>query len=186
MKKILLILVFIIPALTFSQVKKSNFELIEKVKSQKSGKEIKKLLVGKWEFEKLTDKNGKTISIVNHNVTESIQAVEEVYRPSIKINETGNYELFNCEKTQCEKGIWKYDSSEKILLLTFDKPKYNVDIKKLAPGLLEQLKKSGTLREIKENFMEIAKINKTELIIIEHLPHNEFEFKYNLRVYKKK
>lgn len=186
MKKILLILLFITPLLTFSQTQKSNLELINKAKSQKSRKEIKKLLVGEWKFEKITDKNGKTISKVNHNISNTIQATEQTYRPNIRINKNGSYELFNCKKKQCEKGNWKYESLDKILLLTFEKPKYNIDIDKLAPGLLEQLKKSGAIIEIKENVMEIAKINKTEFIIIEHLPHNEFEFKYNLRVYKKK
>ena len=70
--------------------------------------------------------------------------------------------------------------------MTFDKPQYNVDVDKLAPGLFEQLKESGTLIEFTENIMIITEINKSELIIVEHLPHNEFEFKYNLRIYKKK
>ena len=61
-----------------------------------------------------------------------------------------------------------------------------MDIDKLAPGLFEKLKESGSLIEFTENIMEIAELSKSELIIIEHLPHNQYEFKYNLRVYKKK
>ena len=184
MKKKLLVLLFIVPLSVFSQTEKSNFELIDNVKTQKSGKKIKKLLVGNWKFEKLTDKNGKTIFTANPN--KSIQRTDQIYRPNIKIKKNGEYEFLNCKKPDCNKGTWEYDNTDKILRLTFDKPQYNVEIDKLTPGLLEQLKESGTLIEFKENYIEIAELSKTELIIIEHLPHNEFEFKYNLRVYNKK
>jgi len=186
MKKILLAIIFIVPLLTFSQTEKSNLELINNVKTQKSGKEIKTLIVGEWEFVKLTDHKGKVISETEHTVSKSIKANEKITRPNIKITQKGEYELINCNKPECEKGTWEYDETEKVLRLTFDKPQYNVDIDKLAPGLFEKLKESGSLIEFTENIMEIAELSKSELITIEHLPHNQYEFKYNLRVYKKK
>lgn len=186
MKKTLLALIFLIPIITFSQTENSNLELIDKVKIQKSGKEISKLLVGEWEFVKLTDHNGNVITERKHSVSEPINATEKIIRPNIKIHNTGEYEFLNCNKSECEKGTWKYDETEKVLRLTFDKPQYNVDIDKLAPGLFEKLKESGSLIEFTENIIEIAELSKSELIIIEHLPHNQYEFKYNLRIYKKK
>ena len=186
MKKTLLALLFLIPIITFSQTENSNLELIDKVKTQKSGKEITKLLIGEWEFVKLTDHSGNVISEREHSVNESIKATEKINRPNIKVHKTGKYEFLNCNKSECEKGTWKYDETEKVLRLAFDKPQYNVNIDKLAPGLFEKLKESGSLIEFTENIIEIAELSKSELIIIEHLPHNQYEFKYNLRVYKKK
>ena len=70
--------------------------------------------------------------------------------------------------------------------MTYDEPKYNVPIEKLAPGLLEQLKESGALIEFTKNEIEFAEITQTELKVFEFLESDGNEFKYNLIVYRKK
>ncbi|WP_066219759.1 hypothetical protein [Formosa haliotis] len=185
MKNILLAII-LIPILTYSQSSKTYLELVDNAKTKKSAEQIEKLIVGTWEFQKLTDKNGKTIAEVKHIVNDTITATEFVSRPNMRIEKDKTYELFGCENAaNCESGIWEYDSKAKIFKMTFDKPKYNVPIDKLAPGLLEQLKKSGTLIEFTNSEIEIAKITQTELKIFEFLESDGKELKYNLKVYKK-
>ena len=186
MKKILLAIIFL-PILTYCQSSKTYLELIDDAKTKKSAEQIEKLIIGIWEFEKLTDSNGKAISEVTHFINDTITANEVIWRPSMRIEKNGTYELIGCENAgNCEKGKWKYDSKEKVVVMTFDKPKYNVPIDKLAPGLLEQLKKSGSLIEFTENEIEIAEITQTELKVFELLESDGTEFKYNLIVYRKK
>lgn len=96
---------------------------------------------------------------------------------SIKILNNGNV---------IEEGKWSYDNDEKALKFIFDKPRYNVLIGNISSELLERLKKEGKLIAFTENLYEIHQITESKLLIIEHLPHDEFELKYNLRVYNKK
>ena len=103
------------------------------------------------------------------------------------LKKSGTYELIGCDNpNNCETGKWEYDRKEKVFRMTFDKPTYNVPIDKLAPGLLEQLKESGSLIEFTKNEIEIAEITQTELKVFEFLESDETEFKYNLKVYRKK
>ncbi|WP_225037362.1 hypothetical protein [Winogradskyella sp. SM1960] len=186
MKNILLAII-LFPLLTFSQSSKTYMELVDAAKTKKSAEQIEKLIIGTWEFQKLTDKNGKTIAEVKHFVNDTITATEFVSRPNMRIEMDKTYELFGCENSEnCESGIWEYDSKAKIFRMTFNKPKYNVPIDKLAPGLLEQLKKSGSLIEFTKNEIEIAEITQTELKIFEFLESDGTDFKYNLKVYRKK
>ncbi|WP_313114347.1 hypothetical protein [Aequorivita sediminis] len=186
MKNILLAIIFL-PILTYCQSSKTYLELIDDAKTKKNAEQIKNLIIGTWEFQKLTDKNGKIIEEIKHFVNDTITANEVVWRPSMRIEKNGTYELIGCENTEnCESGKWKYDSEKKVVILTFDKPKYNLPIDKLAPGLLEQLKKSGSLIEFTENEIEIAEITQTELKVFELLESDGTEFKYNLIVYRKK
>ncbi len=162
-------------------------ELVDDAKTMKSAKQIENLIIGTWEFQKLTDNSGKTISEITHFINDTITTNEVVWRPSMRIEKDGTYELIGCEKPEnCETGKWKYDPNEKVFRMTFDTPKYNVPIDKLAPGLLEQLKKSGTLIEFTKNEIEIAEITQTELKVFEFLESDGTEFKYNLKVYRKK
>ncbi len=186
MKNILLAIIFL-PISTYCQSPKSYLELVDDAKTKKSTEQIENLIIGTWEFEKLTDKNGKIIAEIKHFVNDTITANEVVWRPSMRIEKNGTYELIGCENTEnCESGKWEYDSKEKVLIMTFDKPQYNVPIEKLAPGLLEQLKKSGSLIEFTKNEIEIAEITQTELKVFEFLESDGTEFKYNLKVYRKK
>ncbi|MBQ4916326.1 hypothetical protein J8L85_17915 [Maribacter sp. MMG018] len=186
MKKILLT-ILLIPFLTYSQSSKTYLELVDDAKTKKSAEQIEKLIIGTWEFQKLTDKNGKVIAEVKHFVNDTITATEYVFRPNMRIKKNKTYELFGCENAEnCESGKWEYDSYAKIFRMTFDKPKYNVPIDKLAPGLLEQLKKSGSLIEFTKNEIEIAEITQTELKVFEFLESDGTELEYNLKVYKKK
>ena len=59
-------------------------------------------------------------------------------------------------------------------------------IDNLAPGLLEKLKANGQLMVFEGDEWEIGDITIDELTVIDHLPHDEFEFMYDLRVYRKK
>lgn len=185
MKKTYLILLLLSCSYSFCQ--ESNLRLIDNAKTKLSAKKINKLLVGVWFFEKLTDATtSKEIGKVNHEISDDLSALEIVKRPSVRINKDGTYEQFDCPAENCETGKWNYKAREKVLSFKFNEPKYNVPIDRLAPGLLEKLKASGQLI-ISDGFeWEIAEISKTKLVIIEHLPHNEFELKYNLRIYIKK
>ena len=186
MKNILLAII-LFPVLTYCQSTKTYLELVDEAKTQKSAEQIEKLIIGTWEFQKLTDKNGKKISEVKHFVNDTITATEFVSRPNMRIEKDKTYELFGCENGEnCESGIWEYYSKAKIFRMTFDKPKYNVPIDKLTPGLLEQLKKSGSLIEFTKNEIEIAEITQTELKVFKFLESDGTEFKYNLIVYRKK
>ena len=186
MKNILLAFIFF-PILTYCQSSKTYLELVDEAKTKKSADQIEKLIIVTWEFEKLTDSNGKSISEITHFINDTITANEIVWRPSMRIEKDGTYELIGCENMEnCESGKWEYDSKEKVFIMNFDKPKYNVPIDKLAPGLLEQLKKSGSLIEFTKNEIEIAEITQTELKVFEFLESDGTEFKYNLKVYRKK
>ena len=175
------------PILTYSQPSKTYLELIDDAKTKKTAEQIEKLIIGTWEFEKLTNSKGKTISEITHLINDTITAKEIVWRPSMRIEKNGTYKLIGCENTEnCESGKWKYDSKGKIFIMTFDEPIYNVPIDKLAPGLLEQLKKSGSLIEFTKNEIGFAEITQTELKVFELLESDGTEFKYNLKVYRKK
>ena len=179
-------LILFLLSLNYALSQESNLQLIDKAKTNLPAKTITKLLVGNWEFAKLTDSTKmNTVKEVVHKTNDTINATEIIQRPSVRINEDGTYEQYNCPTENCESGKWQYDSEEKVLKFKFKEPKYNVPIDRLAPGLLEKLKANGQLI-VSEGFeWEIAEINQTELVIIEHLPHNEFEFRYNLRIYQK-
>lgn len=186
MKKILLI-ILILPILAFSQSSKSYLELIDDAKTKKSAEQIEDLIIGTWEFEKLTDNNGNVISEITHFINDTITATEIVWRPSMQIKKNGTYKLIGCENAyNCESGKWEYDREFKLFRMTYDEPKYNVPIEKLAPGLLEQLKESGALIEFTKNEIEFAEITQTELKVFEFLESDGNEFKYNLIVYRKK
>ncbi|TQD39134.1 hypothetical protein [Haloflavibacter putidus] len=186
MKNILLAII-LLPLLTYCQSSKTYLELVDDAKTKKNAEQIEKLIIGTWEFQKLTDKNGKTIAEVKHFVNDTITATEYVSRPNMRIEKDKTYEIFGCENAEnCEIGAWEYDSKAKIFRMTFDKPKYKVPIDRIAPGLLEQLKKSGSLIEFTKNEIEIAEITQTELKVFEFLESDGTELKYNLKVYRKK
>ena len=186
MKNILLAIIFL-PILTYCQSPKTYLELIDDAKTKKSAEQIEKLIIGTWEFEKLTDSNGKTISEITHFINDTITANEVIWRPSMRIEKNGTYELIGCDNPDnCESGKWEYDREFKLFRMTYDKPRYNVPVDKLAPGLLEQLKESGSLIEFTKNEIEFAKITQTELKVFELLESDGTEFKYNLIVYRKK
>ncbi|WP_435139288.1 hypothetical protein [Formosa sp. A9] len=186
MKKLLTI-ILLIPILNFGQSEKSYLELIDEAKTKKNSSEIEKLIIGTWEFQKLTDKNGKIISQRNHVVNDTITALENIWRPSMQINKNGTYKLIGCENpTNCETGKWIYDKEFKLFRMIYDKPKYNVPIDRVSPELLEKLKKSGTLKEFTKNEIEFVEITENELKVFDLLPSDGTELKYNILVYKKK
>lgn len=186
MKNILLAIIFL-PILTYCQSSKTYLELIDDAKTKKNAEQIEKLIIGTWEFEKLTDSHGKTISEITHFINDTITANEIVRRPSMRIEKDGTYNLMGCENPyNCESGKWEYDREHKLFRMNYDEPKYNVPIEKLAPGLLEQLKESGSLIEITKNEIEFAEITQTELKVFEFLESDGTEIKYNLIVYRKK
>ncbi len=167
-------------------MRETNERLIDQIKTSKSSKTIEKRIVGVWEFKRLMDSTkSKVIQERKLKVNDTINATEYVARPSVEINEDGTYAEYNCPG-ECETGTWSYDKGEKVLKFKFKEPKYNVPIDNLAPGLLEKLKANGQLMVFEGDEWEIEDITKNELTIIEHLPHDEFEFLYNLRVYRKK
>ena len=187
MKKLLLTILFLLPILNYSQSEKSYLELIDEAKTKKNASEIEKLIIGTWEFEKLTDKNGKTISQRSHIVNDSITAKEIIWRPGMQINKDGTYKLIGCENpTNCESGKWIYDKEYKLFRMIFDEPKYNVPIDRVSPELLEKLKKSGTLQKFTKNEIEFIEITENELKVFDLLPSDGTELKYNILVYQKK
>ncbi|UOK43657.1 MULTISPECIES: hypothetical protein [Flavobacterium] len=185
MKKYILILL-LIPILAFSQKKKSNDELIDNVKTKKQAEIIEKEIIGIWLYKKWTDKTGTEITSREIQI-DTIVAIETFVRADIEFKNDGTYKFLNCPfDNGCQNGKWKYNRTEKKINFIFDKPVYNVPIDKIEPELLEQLKKEGVLIATKGFEWEIAEINPNELQIIEHLPHNEFEFDYELSHYIKK
>jgi hypothetical protein len=185
MKKNILILLFI-PILAFSQEKKSNDDLIDNAKTKKQAELIEKEIIGIWLYKKWTDKTGKEITSREVQI-DTIIAVETFVRANIEFKKDGTYKFLNCPfDNGCPNGKWKYNRIDKRIDFIFDKPIYNVPIDKIEPELLKQLKEEGALIETKGFEWEIAEINLNELIIIEHLPHNEFEFDYELSHYLKK
>ena len=92
MKNILLAIIFL-PILTYCQSSKTYLELIDDAKTKKSAEQIEKLIIGTWEFEKLTDSNGKIISEITHFINDTITANEVIWRPSMRIEKNGTYEL---------------------------------------------------------------------------------------------
>ncbi len=182
----LIILFLIVSTGSYSQIKETNETLIDRIKTTKSSRTIEKLLVGVWEFKGLMDSTkNEFIRERKIKVNDTITATEYVERPSIKISKDGTYAEYNCPG-KCETGTWRYDKGEKVLKFKFKEPKYNVPIDNLAPGLLEKLKATGQLIVFEGDEWEIKDITQDELIIIEHLPHDEFELLYSLRVYRKK
>ncbi|MEK6152536.1 hypothetical protein WIW50_04725 [Flavobacteriaceae bacterium 3-367] len=185
MKK-LIILFLIVSTGSYGQIKETNEKLIDRIKTTKSSRTIEKQIVGVWEFKGLMDSTkSKVIGERRLRVNDTITAIEYVERPSIEIKVDGTYSEYNCPG-ECETGKWSYDKGEKVLKFKFKEPKYSVPIDNLAPGLLEKLKANGQLIVFEGDEWEIKDITQDELIIIEHLPHNEFELLYNLRVYRKK
>jgi len=184
--KNILIAILLFPLLTYSQSSKIYLQMVDDAKTKKNADEIEKLMIGTWEFQKLTDKNGNIITEINHFINQEITAIETVHRPSIHIKKDKTYQLFGCKNEEnCESGTWEYDANQKVFRMTFDTPKYNVPIDKLAPGLLDQLKKSGSLIEFTKDEIEIAEITKNELKIFDFLESDGTEFKYHLKVYQK-
>jgi len=185
MKNICLIIVLL--SINCADCQESNLELIDSKKTTLPAKEINKLLIGDWKFEKLTDKSKtKEITEIIHYINDTITATEVVKRPCIQIHKDGTFEQYDCPAENCETGTWVYDSTEKVIKFKFKAPKYNVPIDRLAPGLLEKLKANGQLTLIEGFEWEISEINNKQMAILEHLPHNEFEFRYNLAIYRRR
>lgn len=176
--------ILLISCKTYAQIEKSNESAINKIKSTASKTFIEENIVGYWLFDKLSNPVGESIK-KREIVVDTLKVLEQVSRPDIVFEKTKKYKIIN-NGLVIEKGVWSYNTKDKILQFVFDKPKYNVPINKVSPELLEKLKKQGALIEFKENSWEIHKIDDESLSIIEHLTHNEFELKYNLRVYKKR
>lgn len=176
MRKILLV-IFIFPFLTFCQLQKKQID-------SKNATELnKKSIVGIWEFQKLIDRTGVQINEVVFELNDTIKGIEKVDRPSIRINKDGTYELFDCPNpNSCDKGTWEYRKNNQILILTFDEPKYNVPIDKIAPKLIEELKKNGTIIEFTADVWELEKSSNDKMQVREYL----FEMNYNLRILRKK
>jgi len=171
---------------TYAQIENSNEDAIDNIKSTASKNFIEKNLVGYWEFEKLTTSSNETISERELKI-DTLKMVEKVSRPDVVFYKNNHYEVISNENNVLkEKGTWSYDENEKILKFVFDEPQYSVPIDKISPELLKQLTENGSLIKLTENYWEINRITADKLSIIEHLPHNEFELKYDLRVYKKR
>ncbi|MDO6814029.1 hypothetical protein [Tenacibaculum soleae] len=168
-----LILVLFIGCTGNSQVKQNNEEAIKHIKSKETKDNIEKLIIGYWNFEKLITPSGKDVES---------DFIEKNSRPNILFKKNKKYILFN--KT-IENGNWSYNVEDEILDFVFDKPQYSVPIDKISSELFQKLKKEGKIFEFKGDSWEIHSIIENELLIIEHLPHNEFELKYVLRKYRK-
>jgi len=181
---LLIFFVFLVSCKTYGQEKESNQPAINIVKSSKNKFFIEKNIEAYWVFDKLATSSGKIIRRRNI-IVDTLKAVEEVSRPDIIFKNNKEYKILD-KGIIIEKGKWSYDDKNSILKFIFDEPKYNVPIDKVSPELLEKLKKNGSLIEFTENSWEIHEITNESLSIIEHLPHNEFDFKYNLRVYRKR
>ncbi|WP_445734814.1 hypothetical protein [Mariniflexile sp.] len=177
MKKLILTILFI-PILAFGQ-SKSYFELKGEAKTKKSADEIEKLIVGIWEFQKLTDSTGKTIMETTHTLNDTTTEMI-VCLPSMRIEKNGSFQLIDCENPRdFESGKWKYDRRLKLFRMTFDK---------LTPEHLKKLKESNLnpLASLRTKEIEFSKITETELKVFAHLPTDGTEFKYNLLIYRKK
>ena len=180
MNKILLI-ILILPFLTYCQSTKNISEL------KRTTEQNENSIIGSWKFQKLIDRTGIEISEVPFELNDTIKGIEIIARPSIRINENGTYELFDCPNPDsCDKGTWKYNKKDNAIILTFDKPVYNVPIDKLAPVLLEKLKENGTLIEFTEDVWNISLLTENEMRVFEYLSGNEIKPNYNLRILRRK
>lgn len=168
----------------FSQNKKSNLEMINQLKSPLSEEYIVDNIIGFWEFNSLINPSG--ISYENNNlIIDSLSIVMDVSRPDVEFKSDKRYSLLKNDEVM-ESGTWQFDNDHRVLKFIFDNPKYNIPLDKISPELLEKAKKNGSIIEFTGDVWEIHKISDSRLLIIEHLPHNEFELNYNLRVYNKK
>ncbi|MDE1208309.1 hypothetical protein [Tenacibaculum larymnensis] len=170
---ILLLVFFSSLRITSQNPKKNNRNEIDKIKTHLSKKQIETRIIGHWEFKKITDSIGNSID-------------ENEIRPNVVFNKDMSYLIIDNKRDTLDKGIWHYDNKERQLKLIYDEPKYNVPIKQLSPKLIKKLKENNRLIKSECFFWEINRVTKNELILIEHKPHNEFELKYNLRVYNKR
>lgn len=170
----------------YAQIENSNEDAIDNIKSTANKNFIEKNLVGYWEFKKITTPSNETISERELKI-DTLKVVEKISRPDIVFYKNNRYAVISNENDVVkEKGTWSYDGKDRILKFVFDEPQYNAPIDKMSPELLRQLKENGSLIKLTENYWEIHRITTDKLYIIEHLPHDEFELKYNLRVYKKR
>lgn len=177
--------IFFVGYVGFAQNIETNDHAIAEIKTKSSKRFIEKNLVGYWEFDKLTTPSGKVINEVE-TILDSLKMIEKISRPDVVFYKNKKYEIIDEGKNVVDKGGWFYDKKDDILRLIFDEPRYNVPIDKISSELLKELKEKKSLIEFTEDNWEIHMISSDELFIIEHLPHNEFDLKYNLRVYRKK
>ncbi len=182
---LIIVLFFISAGELYSQNGKTNNDSdISKLKTTLSRSKLEKYLVGYWRFKYLKNSSGKIINKRNFNI-DTLSVTEDIERPDFCFLDNKKYIILNKEKDTLDKGIWFYDDKERLLNLKYDKPRYNVPIEKLSPKLIKKLKDEKRLIKTYGTFIEIHHITKSELIVIEHEPHNEYELKYNLRVYVK-
>lgn len=180
-----ILFILLVSCKTHAQVEKSNESAIDEIKSTSDKKFIEENIVGYWEFENLTTPKGVIIDQQALQI-DTLEVTEKVSRPDVVFYEDKSYEVIDSHTDVTEKGHWSYDEKDKVLKFIFDEPKYNVPIDKMSVEMLNKLREDGSIIEFKEDSWEIHQITGEKLSVIEHLPHNEFELKYNLRVYRKR
>ena len=167
------ILLFIV-VFSFSSIGQTNnnLGLIEAIKTKEVKNLIEKNLNGCWLVKKKTDSNGKEIDISGYETNYCF------------LNDSICYIGMNIENRKVS-GKYFYNDERKELVINYVNP--------VIPGkgsvpdkLLDSLIKKQIIKPIKFVVIEINKINSNELVIIEHLPHDEKSFYYNLIYYRKK
>lgn len=120
--------------------------------------ELKKELIGTWEFVKMIDNQGIQIDTIWHS-----KGYQLANGPLLTYNEDGTYaKQFTPDKT--DRGTWTYDKRKKAILqkLIYQKP-YGFASKYLIDNGHAKKDKNGDYYEVITDFID--KLTETELIV---------------------
>lgn len=189
MKSATLLILALFQTLTLvGQLVEGNQHLIDAVKTKETKENIEKWLVGYWKFIELRTPEGNRVDTLYLGLDNAI--FEVVSRTDYLFQANGTYAANNtlsdskAVSPDSSNGTWYYDQAAKELKLVYHKPMFPEFLKSSDPAI-EELKERGILKPQSGYFIEINKITKDELFLIEHEAHNNNELKYNLLYYKK-
>lgn len=164
------LIVFFFNSQLFSQ-SKNNLKSLDRIKTKQSKAEINELINGCWIVVKRVDKKNELMNLFGYEVNYCFRKDSLVY--------IGN-DIVNNKVS----GKFYYDSVNKEVHIEYINP--------IIPGkgsipdaLLDSLVKKEAIKPIKYTILEINKLDEKELVLIEHLPHDEKHLDYHLIYYKR-
>jgi len=121
--------------------------------------QLNKKLIGKWEFVKLTDKNGIKVDTIFHG-----KEIELASGPLLNYKQDGTYtKIFNSKNT--DNGTWNYNRKSKSIIqkLIYKKP-YGFAAKYLIQNGHAKKDKNGEYYEIITD--KVIELTNTKLVIL--------------------